>query len=47
MTEMSIQINIFVDKFQTKKFKMNIHVNATKSQNENDFVFEYNFVKNI
>ena len=26
---------------------MNIDVNATKSQNENNFVFKHNFVKNI
>ena len=36
-----------MNKFQTKKFEINIDMNATKSQNKNDFVFEHDFIKNI
>ena len=41
------QLKFSVDKFQTKKFEMNIDVNATKSQNKNDFISKNNFEKNI
>ena len=47
MIETSAQLKFFVDEFQTKKFEMNIDVNATESQNENDFISKNNFEKNI
>ena len=47
MIETLTQLKFSVDEFQTKKFKINIDVNATKSQNENDFVSKNDFEKNI
>ena len=45
--ETLIQLKFSVNKFQTEKFEINIDINATKSQNENDFVSKNDFEKNI
>ena len=43
--EMLIQLKFSIDEFQIKEFEMNIDVNATESQNENDFVSKNDFKK--
>ena len=47
MIEILTQLKLFIDEFQAEKFKINIDVNATKSQNENDFASKNDFEKNI
>ena len=47
MIETSTQLKFSVNEFQIEEFEMNIDVNATKSQNENDFVSKNDFEKNI
>ena len=47
MIETLTQLKFSVDEFQTEEFEINIDVNATKSQNENDFVSKNDFEKNI